>query len=253
MDWVIEVGKNLIFSAGGAGQGILKKESLKLISFDALMQRGLFINRSILDWYRIDGWWQSATKGGLVEFMFEHQNNISRAVKARHSGDKLLWGRDLAERLKEKFIESKSIRFEIFNDWLPTDECFISLDHKQKDKYDMPVGKLRINGHPHDLKVAHKIAKHCKKILQEMGAQEVYSSISSTPPQNLIAGGCRFGKNPKNSVLNPYCQSHDIPNLFVADASFMPTGGSTPYTWTIYANALRISDYMAEELKKGTF
>ncbi|WP_456402970.1 GMC oxidoreductase, partial [Hydrogenimonas sp.] len=47
------------------------------------------------------------------------------------------------------------------------------------------------------------------------------------------------------SVLNRHCQSHDIPNLFVADASFMPTGGSVPYTWTIYANALRVAEYIA--------
>jgi choline dehydrogenase-like flavoprotein len=52
-------------------------------------------------------------------------------------------------------------------------------------------------------------------------------------------------------VLNRYCQSHDILNLFVADASFMPTGGSVPYTWTIYANALRVGDHIVSYLKKN--
>ncbi len=248
-----EVGKNMIFSAGGSGQGVLNKESLKSLPFDALMQRGLFINRSILDWYVINPWWGRETKGGLVEFMFEHQNNISRAAKSRYSGEKLLWGEDLSVKLQEIFTEGKSIRFEIFNDWLPTDDCFVSLDLKRKDKYGMPVGKLRIHGHPHDLKIASKISEKCEELLAEMGAEDIYSSISATPPQNLVAGGCRFGTDPKISVLNPYCQSHDIPNLFVADASFMPTGGSTPYTWTIYANALRISDYMINELQKRRF
>jgi choline dehydrogenase-like flavoprotein len=117
----------------------------------------------------------------------------------------------------------------------------------------MPVGKIHIYGHPHDLKVANNISKKCVDILKKMGAEDIYSSISATPAQNLIAGGCRFGDNPKNSVLNRYCQSHDIPNLFVADASFMPTGGSTPYTWTIYANALRIGEYIANLLKTKNF
>lgn len=247
-----QVGKNLLFSAGGAGQGILKKEQLKEMSFDALMQRGLFVNRSVLDWYRLDSWWQSATKGGLVEFMFEHQNNISRATKNRYGGDKLLWGRDLAKSLQESFTTGKSIRFEIFNDWLPTDDCFVTIDQKRRDKYGMPVGKIHISGHPHDLKVASKIATHCEEILEEMGATQIYSSVSAIPPQNLIAGGCRFGNDPESSVLNKYCQSHDIANLFVADASFMPTGGSTPYTWTIYANALRISDYIIQQLKDNS-
>jgi len=158
-----EVGKNLIFSAGGAGQGKLKKSSLKDIAFDDLIQRGLFINRSVLDWYRLDSWWQSATKGGIVEFMFEHQNNISRATKSRYKDGKLLWGKELATQLQKSFTQEKSIRFEIFNDWLPTDDCYITLDKKRKDKYGMPVGKIRINGHPHDLKVASKIAKECEK------------------------------------------------------------------------------------------
>ena len=245
-----ELGKNLIFSAGGSGQGILRRKSLKGISFDALMQRGLFVNRSVLDWYAMDGKRGKKMKGGLVEFMFEHQNNISRAAKSRYSGEKLRWGKDLGEALKETFLEGKSIRFEIFNDWLPTDNCFVALDQKRKDKYGMPVGKLRINGHPHDLKVASGISEKCEAILRKMGAEEVYSSVSAVPPQNLVAGGCRFGDDPKHSVLNRNCQSHDLSNLYIADASFMPTGGSTPYTWTIYANALRVADYIITELQK---
>ena len=251
-----ELGKNLIFSAGGSGQGVLREKSLKEISFDALMKRGLFINRSVLDWYVIekldnrDKPVGKKMKGGSVEFMFEHQNNISRAAKTRYRGEKLLWGRELGDRLKKTFIEGKSIRFEVFNDWLPTDDCYVSISKEKKDKYGMPVGKLRINAHPHDLEVASVIAEKSETILREMGAEDIYSSVSAVPPQNLIAGGCRFGDDAKHSVLNRYCQSHDLPNLFVADASFMPTGGSVPYTWTIYANALRIADYIALQLQK---
>jgi choline dehydrogenase-like flavoprotein len=38
------------------------------------------------------------------------------------------------------------------------------------------------------------------------------------------------------------CRAHDIDNLYVTDGSFMPTGGSVHYTWTIYANAFRVAD-----------
>jgi choline dehydrogenase-like flavoprotein len=245
-----ELGKNLIFSAGGAGGGVFYRDKMKPKEFEELMQRGWFFNRSILDWY-IKDTPLSREKGGLVEFMFEHQNNISRAVATRYGEDRLLWGEELGKSMIETFRDSKKVRFEIFNDWLPTDECFISLDTKRKDKYGMSVAKLRINAHPHDLKVAHSIAPKCESILKEMGAEQIYSSISNLPPQNLIAGGCRFGDDPKRSVLNSRCQSHDIANLFVADASFMPTGGSVPYTWTIYANALRVGDEIIKVLQKS--
>jgi choline dehydrogenase-like flavoprotein len=57
-----------------------------------------------------------------------------------------------------------------------------------------------------------------------------------------MAGGCRFGTDPKRSVLDADCRAHDVENLYVTDGSFMPTGGSVPYTWTIYANAFRVAD-----------
>ncbi len=67
---------------------------------------------------------------------------------------------------------------------------------------------------------------------------------------NLVAGGCRFGTDPATSVLDPDCKMHGIGNLYVTDASFMPTGGSVPYTWTIYANAFRVADKILETMKK---
>jgi len=248
-----EVGKNLLFSGGGSGQGELHKEDLKHIKFEDLMTTGLFFNRSVLDWYFVDHWWDGTFKGGSVEFMFEHQNIISRARKNNDKNAKLVWGKELGDRVVNRFTKQKSIRFEIFNDWLPNDNCFVALDKIHKDKYGMPVGKLRLEGHPQDVKVGKYIAKKCENILEEMGAQNIYSSISSSASQNLVAGGCRFGNDPQTSVLNKYCQAHDVPNLFVADASFMPTGGSVAYTWTIYANAFRVADYIVSTLKKHNF
>jgi choline dehydrogenase-like flavoprotein len=245
-----ELGKNLLFSGGGAGQGELHKEDLKEIAFEDLMSTGLFVNRSVLDWYFIDDWWEGKFKGGSVEFMFEHQNLISRVRKKNKKEGKLIWGKALGTHVNKRLNSQKSFRFEIFNDWLPNDNCFVSLDPTHKDKYGMPVGKLRVEGHPQDVKVGKYISSKCVKILEKMGAKNIYSSISSSPSQNLVAGGCRFGDDPKTSVLNKYCQAHDVKNLYVADASFMPTGGSVAYTWTIYANAFRVGDAIIQALKK---
>ena len=245
-----ELGKNLIFSAGGSVEGDLCRESLPPKLFAEVMQRGYFVNRSLLEWYFVDDWWDGRFKGGLIEVMFEHQNIISRAVKTIEESGQLLWGEAFGKRVVGRFKDTKRIRLEIFNDWLPTDGCHISVDATHKDIYGMPVGKLRIASHPHDLRVGEYLAKKAKALLKEMGAKRITSSITSTPPPNLIAGGCRFGEDPHHSVLNRYCQSHDIRNLFVVDGSFMPTGGSVPYTWTLYANALRVADYIVKNHTK---
>ena len=245
-----QVGKNLIFSAGGSGRGTFWKSSLQKIGFDELMQRGTFVNRALQEWYEVQLPGRGRAKGGLVEFLFEHANPINRASRLKYEGARLLWGDALQERLARHFQESRTFSFEIFCDWLPTDDTFVSLDPSRRDKYGMPVAKIRLGPHPHDLEVAGVIAQKAEGVLRAMGAEGVSSSISSAPPPNLVAGGCRFGDDPATSVLDRHCRAHDVPNLFVADASFMPTGGSVPYTWTIYANALRVGGYIAKNFKK---
>ena len=231
-----QVGKNLLFSAGGVGSGQFDESSIPLKD---LMVEGLFVNRSLCDWYEIDN-----MKGGIIDFLFEHANPIAKASKQKWEKGKLIWGEELQEKIIKKFNQTKQLNFEIFNDWLPTDNCFVSVDDNYKDSYGIPVANIRRGAHPHDLKIARHLAKKAEKVLKEMGAKEIQSSISAYPPSNLQAGGCRFGNDPKTSVLNKYCQAHEVNNLFISDGSFMPTGGSVTYTWTIYANSFRVGDYI---------
>jgi len=59
-----------------------------------------------------------------------------------------------------------------------------------------------------------------------------------------------MGDDPKTSVLNKWCQSHDIKNLFVVDgSSFVSSGWQNP-TMTILALAMRSSEYLAEQMRQ---
>jgi choline dehydrogenase-like flavoprotein len=235
-----QVGKNLLFSAGGVGSGQIDASVMPL---QDLMVEGLFVNRSLCDWYEIEG-----MKGGVIDFLFEHANPISKASKQKWDRGRLIWGEELQNKIFKKFTITKQLNFEIFNDWLPTDNCFVSVDEKYKDIYGVPVANIRTHAHPHDLKIGRLLAKKAEKVMREIGAKKVHSSVSPYPPANLQAGGCRFGDDPKTSVLNRHCQAHEVSNLFVSDGSFMPTGGSVTYTWTIYANSFRVGDYILKYL-----
>ena len=239
-----QVGKNLLFSAGGSGQGDFIYAEMEASKAHALKMRGPFVNRAIQDWYFIDDKTLGGRlKGGTIDFLLRHPNPIARAIDEKwDEDDNLVWGRDLQKRLKSVFTDSQYLRFEIFCDWLPNDQCFVSIDSKVKDYWGTPVARVRIGSHEHDLIVGNYLAEKAEQVLNKMGAKNVYSSISGSPPQNLVAGGCRFGNNPKQSVLDKYCRIHDVDNVYVTDGSFMPTGGSVPYTWTIYANAFRVAD-----------
>ena len=108
----------------------------------------------------------------------------------------------------------------------------------------MDVAAIHLFSHKRDREVGEFLAKKAVKVLEEMGCEDISYSISSSPPANLVAGGCRFGDDPQKSVLDKNCKAYELENLFVTDASFMPTGGSVPYTWSIYANSFRVADYI---------
>jgi choline dehydrogenase-like flavoprotein len=62
------------------------------------------------------------------------------------------------------------------------------------------------------------------------------------------AGTCRFGTDPASSVLDVNCRAHELDNLYVADASFVPSIGAVNPALTVMANALRVGDHLRQRL-----
>ncbi len=60
-----------------------------------------------------------------------------------------------------------------------------------------------------------------------------------------------MGADPKTSVVDASCRAHDVPNLYVADASVFPNASEKNPTLTIMALGLRTAETIAERLKKG--
>ena len=74
-----------------------------------------------------------------------------------------------------------------------------------------------------------------------------------TTPGEIIheTGVTRMGTDPDESVLNEYCQAHDVDNLFVADGGpFVSQPHKNP-TWTIMALSMRTAEYIVDQREKG--
>ena len=237
----LNVGKNFLSSSGGIVSASFDERNMNLKD---LLTPGLFVNRTLMDWY-----YTKEFKAGTIDILFEHANPIRRASNLRWNEDELIIGEQLQNRIFENFTKTRRLNIEIFTDWTPNDNSFISVDEKYKDKYAIPVANIRIGTNPQDLKASKFLEEKAIKLFEQMGAKDIKSEISQLPSGNLQAGGCRFGNNPKTSVLNKYCQAHEASNLFVTDGSFMPTGGSVPFTWTIYANSFRVADYIKDNFE----
>ena len=237
----LNVGKNFLSSSGGIVSASFDERNMNLKD---LLTPGLFVNRTLMDWY-----YTKEFKAGTIDILFEHANPIRRASNLRWNEDELIIGEQLQNKIFENFTKTRRLNIEIFTDWTPNDNSFISVDEKYKDKYAIPVANIRIGTNPQDLKASKFLEEKAIKLFEQMGGKDIKSEISQLPSGNLQAGGCRFGNNPKTSVLNKYCQAHEVSNLFVTDGSFMPTGGSVPFTWTIYANSFRVADYIKDNFE----
>jgi choline dehydrogenase-like flavoprotein len=247
-----QVGKNLIFSTGGSGGGQFFFDELSKEDASLLSTPSVFVNRAIQQWYDIDNpGFNGKVKGGTVDFLFEHANGITKAIKRKWDNEgNLVYGSDLKKILKDYFTKQRRLKFEVFADWLPNDDCFFTLDENVRDKWGDRVARIRIGYHEHDLKVGRFLADKAELLLEKMGAKNIRSGISGSPPPNLQAGGCRFGNDPESSVLDKNCKAHEVENLYATDGSFMPTGGSVTYTWTIYANSFRVADEIKNHISK---
>lgn len=245
------VGKNIVFSGGGIGSGQLFFEDLSEKDAKALDAKGLFINRASQQWYVIDDpkFSKHPMKGGTIDFVSEHANGVSKAMGQKFDEKgRLVFGSELKTKLKSYFTEQRKLKYEIFVDWLPNDDCRVELDEKVTDKWGDPVAKIWLGYHEHDLKVGKYLAEKAETLFRQVGLKNVGTSISGSVSPNLQAGGCRFGDDPATSVLDKNCRAHEVSNLYVTDGSFMPTGGSVTYTFTIYANSFRVADAILEQL-----
>lgn len=61
-------------------------------------------------------------------------------------------------------------------------------------------------------------------------------------------GTCCFGEDPKTSVLDVNCQTHDVDNLYVVDGSFFPSSAAVNPSLTIMANALRVGEHLIDRM-----
>jgi choline dehydrogenase-like flavoprotein len=136
---------------------------------------------------------------------------------------------------------------------LPTWDGRVQLDPKVTDHWGIPV--LRISGDKHDQTIvtANRQAERAEAWLREAGAVISYQrragrGVSGHQHQS---GTCRMGSDPKTSVVDPSCRVHDLPNVFVIDASVHVTNGGFNPVLTIYANSFRASELLVKAWKGG--
>ena len=201
---------------------------------DTVFQKTLAIS----DYYFGDADWQHPL--GLIQMMAKSHPD---QIRAEALPAWLEWLPDMPFDMMARH----SLDFWLSSEDLPRPENRIRLDRDGRVSLDLTANNMQ--GH---LRLRDKL----KQLLGPMGAhphlldRRLYFGqdipIGGTAHQ---AGTARFGLDPASSVLDVNCKTHEIDNLYLADASFFVSIAAVNPTLTIIANAMRVADRIEERLR----
>ena len=131
-------------------------------------------------------------------------------------------------------------------------ENFVSVDYERKDEFGIPIPVVRFRFSEQDRATYRAMLQTNDRIRGQLKGT-VTNNFAENPGgfASHEVGTARMGKDPKKSVLNSSCQSHDVKNLFVTDGSSFTTSSEKNPTLTIMALSLRAADYIRESRRKG--
>lgn len=176
-----------------------------------------------------------------IQFNYQNRRSVgwARTIKGM--------GRAYKEEVRAKY--PAYLTFSPYQEMLPNRDSFIDLDFENRDEYGLPRARRHWKLSDSDWKLHKDMKQKCMDIL--LASKAKIHSVSDQPTTNHEIGGCRMGIDPRTSVVDAFCRSHDVPNLYVLDASVFPSASEKNPTLTIMALAARTADHIAERLKKG--
>jgi choline dehydrogenase-like flavoprotein len=215
--------------------------------------------------------------GGMHMYMpwwkFDRKNDFPRGYHIEFGGGRHMpgvgmfhetcevfegYGKKLKETCRQEY--GSYIGFAGRGEMIPNADTYCDLDPYTVDQWGIPVLRFHFRWSDYEIKMAKDMQETFKAIVEAGGGTYVTKTCpDGDNPYGIADGGViihevgvvRMGADSKTSVLNGYCQAHDVKNLFITDgASFVSNPDKNP-TLTIMALAWRASEYLVEQAKKG--
>jgi choline dehydrogenase-like flavoprotein len=130
---------------------------------------------------------------------------------------------------------------------LPHERNAVSIHATERDQFGIPVPYIQFSLGENDRRLMARGVETIRTMLVAAGATETHF----VPRYAHLVGTCRMGFTPSDSVVDQWCRSWDVPNLFVCDGSVMPTQGSANPALTISAIAARTADWIRRAATSG--
>src|SRR6201996_5791487 len=184
------------------------------------------------------------------KFLRGYALNVSSRLGALEPRNFAAYGAKLQQKLRE--YEGSAFYVTVMGEVLGRYENHVRIDKQKVDAWDIPVLNIQTRYTDNEFNMAKDAVEVSCAVADAAGFEVLSKNDVPNPPGYSIheVGTCRMGDDPKKSVLNKWCQSHDHKNLFVVDgAGFVSAGWQNP-TMTILALSMRASEYLADEMSK---
>jgi choline dehydrogenase-like flavoprotein len=173
---------------------------------------------------------------------------FGRGISAGAAG----WGESMKGEIRARYGSTLSLRG--YGERIADHRNHFEIDPERKDAFGIPQLRFLCGHGDNEHRMMEDMYGWMEQIFKAMGSEVLPYQKYLEPIGDATheCGTARMGHNSKTSVLNPWCQSHDVKNLFVTDAScFVSLPGTHGITTWIMSLAWRAADYLAEGLRKG--
>jgi choline dehydrogenase-like flavoprotein len=184
------------------------------------------------------------------KFLRGYALNVTSSTGAVSPRNFAAYGPELERKLNE--YHGSSFHMTMMGEVLGRYENHVRINKEKVDAWGIPVLHVETKYTDNEFNMAKDAVETGSAVAEAAGFEVLSKNTVPNPPGYSIheVGTCRMGDDPRHSVLNKWCQSHDHKNLFVVDgASFTSAGWQNP-TMTILALSMRASEYLAGEMSK---
>ncbi|HEX2988878.1 MAG TPA: GMC family oxidoreductase [Chloroflexota bacterium] len=135
----------------------------------------------------------------------------------------------------------------VLGEILPDERNYVSIHPTEKDHFGIPTSYVHFNLFENDKRMTSAGIARAKEVLGAAGARETWAVRRYAH----LVGTCRMGSTAEESVVDEWCRSWDVPNLYICDGSVLPTQGSANPALTISALAARAADRIRSAARRG--
>ena len=159
------------------------------------------------------------------------------------------FGASYKQSVKQRF--PAYVSFQCFGEMIPNKHSFIRLDKSEKDQYGMYRPEAIAVQDENERRIYEAMNNASLEILHKAGGEVLSVSSFQEPVFNHQLGGCSMGSDPRSSVVDAFCRTHDVPNLYVVDGSVFPSSSEKNPTLTIMALSARTAKHISDRFRKG--